>query len=181
MKYLLSIFLLLILSAPGCKKTKTTTEQLPPETQDGKFTFGCKVNGIIFKATGKEGLFANQFVSYSFNSKDSIIYISARNNKSGFNFDLAIKYLGKPGMYLMGEYPYRGVYDDFSSGTSIPSNNNEYTTNEYNRGFINVKFFNGTFNPYSIGSVLSGTFKMDAVNGEGKVIHITEGRFDIGH
>ena len=179
MKYLIPFFLLLILSASSCKKNKTS-EQLPPETRDGKFTFGCKVNGTIFTSRGQEGLFADQFVSYSFNSIDSIIYISAKNSKTGFNFDLTIKYSGKPGQYLMKGYPYRGIFNNFSNGTTIPDNDNEFTTNENFTGVINVTFFNGTFNPYSIGTILSGTFEMEAINNEGKVIHITEGRFDIG-
>ena len=57
---------------------------------------------------------------------------------------------------------------------------NTFTTSNTYVGKINIKYFNGQFNPPMFATVLAGTFEMDAVNGEGKVIHITEGRFDIG-
>ncbi len=43
-----------MLTAASCKKNKTE-EQLPPETHEGKFTFGCKVDGKIYTASGKGG------------------------------------------------------------------------------------------------------------------------------
>src|SRR6185369_9002662 len=42
------------LSLPGfhCKKHKIPHEQLPPETHTGRGTFGCLVNGNVFKPKG---------------------------------------------------------------------------------------------------------------------------------
>ena len=46
----------MLLTVAGCKKNKNE-EQLPPETHVGAFTFGCKVDGKIYTASGKIGGF----------------------------------------------------------------------------------------------------------------------------
>lgn len=176
---ILFIIAIITLSA-SCKKI-STQEQLPPETHVGAFTFGCKVDGKIYTAIGKDGLLTDQHVLYNFSSIDSLIYISARNTTNpNFSFDLTIHYSDTLGTYLMKTYPYEGVFNDDSNGT-IPGTSNTFTTSNTYFGKVNIKYFNGKFNPPMFATVLAGTFEMDAINGEGKVIHITEGRFDIGH
>jgi hypothetical protein len=153
---------------------------LPPETHVGAFTFGCKVDGKIYTASGKGGLLTDQHVLYNLNSIDSIIYISARNTTNpNFSFDLTIHYSDTMGTYLMKTYPCEGIFNDDSNG-SIPGSSNTYSTTDTNIGSITIKYFNGSYNLYNIGTILAGTFEMNAVNSDGKVIHITEGRFDIG-
>ena len=158
-----------------CKKTNTPDpgEQLPPETQTGAFTFGCKVDGKIYTAKGKGGLLSNESVWYGYYSDSSII-ISVSNSISKFNFRAEFKYLGQVGLYELKEYPYEGIFNDNSNGT-IPGTSNTYGTNNLNIGKINLKYFTPT-----IGSALAGTFDIYAKNQNGKIIHITEGRFDIG-
>jgi hypothetical protein len=60
---LFSITTLLVIS---CRKKNNQKEpELPPETQTGAYTFGCKVNGKVFlprDGNGKPGLFA-QYVN----------------------------------------------------------------------------------------------------------------------
>ncbi len=175
--------LLLALSSifASCKKesTKITEEQLPPETQTGAYTFGCKVDGKIYTASGKEGLLATQYVYYNIRSSDSSINVGVSNSKTNFNFHFSIKYLGATGIYLAKTYPYIASFQDNANG-SIPGSSNVYETNDNNIGKVNIKFFNGSLSPVQPGNILAGTFEMDAVNANGKVIHITEGRFDIG-
>ena len=164
----------------GCKKENTNTEeQLPPETQTGAYTFGCKVDGKIYTARVKEGLLADQFVWYNISASDSTIHVEVSSSKAKFKFDFGIKYTGNVGIYLAKTYPYMATFQDESNGT-IPEASNTYETNTNHVGRINIKFFNGSLNPVHPGNKLSGTFEMDAINAQGKVIHITEGRFDIG-
>lgn len=183
MKPLLYLFFLtatiLLVSGSSCKKNPTQNALLPPETHERKFTFGCKVDGKVYAARGREGLLASEHVSYSFSTSDRSINIFAGNTKSKFSIELIIKYLGNPGIYLMKIYPYRGTFYDDSNGT-IPGASNTFTTTENYTGKVTIKYFNGSYAPYNKGTILSGTFEMEAVNGNGKVIHITEGRFDIG-
>jgi len=171
-----------LLTSASCKKT-TTQEQLPPETHEGKFTFGCKVDGKVYTASGKGGILSFDHVFYSLVSTDSSIHIfagSTSSTKNKFSVSFTIKYTGQTGIYIMKTYPYQGIFSDNSNGT-IPGSSNTFTTTDNYMGKINIKYFGGEFiPPYNLGTVLAGTFEMDAVNGEGKVIHITEGRFDIG-
>src|SRR5438093_10794672 len=100
-----SIFYLLLLlvstmsTAPSCKKTNTE-EQLPPETHEGKFTFGCKVDGKVYTARGQGGLLSSEHVYYILGSSDSSINIFAGNTNSKFSLELTIKYTGGIGTYL---------------------------------------------------------------------------------
>ena len=181
MKHLISFLLLLILSASSCKKNKTG-EQLPPETQEGKFTIGFKVDGKIYTAKGKGGLLSSEYIKYGLGSNDRSINIFAANTsdlKLKFHLTLILNYKEQLGVYQMKTYPYEGQFINGANG-NMPTGTNTFTTTNLHTGTVNIKSFNGSFSPYSEGTILSGTFEMDAVNGEGKVIHITDGRFDIG-
>ncbi len=87
MKKNTTIWLLLIALSSifaSCKKETTNIkeEQLPPETQTGAFTFGCKIDGMIYTATGKGGLLADEKVNYSYFSSDSTFDITANGIKA---------------------------------------------------------------------------------------------------
>lgn len=183
MKYNLTIIataLLLstLLSASSCKKDNSPAieQQLPPETHTGAFTFGCKVDGKIYTASSKGGLLSDQHVKYNYVRSDSSINVFVGNTISKFNLDISINYKGVLGMYTTRVYPYIATFYDNSNGT-IPGSSNTYTTDLVNLCRVNIKYFFGSSMPMD---GLSGTFEMDAINANGKVIHITEGRFDIG-
>jgi hypothetical protein len=181
MKYIIIAITTLLLTSASCKKNKTE-EQLPPETHEGKFTFGCKVDGKIYTASGKGGILGFDHVSYNMRPSDSSIFIfagSTSNTKNKFSVSFTIKYTGGTGIYTMKTYPYQGTFIDESNG-NIPGGPNTFTTSENFIGSVNIKYFDGKFNPLYIATVLAGTFEINAVNADGKVIHITEGRFDIG-
>ena len=163
-----------------CKKTNTPDpgEQLPPETHIGAFTFGCKVDGKIYTAKGKGGLLATQSMYFNLRASDTSIAIGVSNSSSNNSFDLNIrlKYLGTPNIYFAKSYPYMATFQDNSNG-SVPGNSNVYETDSINVGRINIKYLKGSSSPME---GIAGTFEMDAKNANGKVIRITEGRFDIG-
>lgn len=166
------------LTGSRCKK-ENTEPQLPPETQIGAFTFGCKVNGKVYTASGKDGLLSNESVYYSLRASDSAVFIKIRNSTQKFFFDITIKYNGTLGVYTLSSWPYNGTFQDNSNGT-IPGANNFFETNNSLTGKVNIKFFNGSVNPIYTGTILSGTFEMNAANSNGHRITITDGRFDIG-
>lgn len=180
MKYLIPFAILLLFTTASCRKNKTN-EKLPPETHEGKFTIGFKVDGKIYTAEGRGGLLSNESVTYGLVANDNSINIFASNSsgsKPKFHLTLIINYKGSPGIYEMKTYPYEGEFLETNNGT-MPVGSNTFTTSDIHVGRVNVKYFNGEL-PAVNGTVLSGTFEMDAINSEGKVIHITEGRFDIG-
>jgi hypothetical protein len=173
---------MLLLTVASCKKNKTE-EQLPPETHEGKFTFGCKVDGKIYTASGKGGgVIGFDHVSYILGSSDSSINIFAgttSDTKNKFSVDFTVKYNIGIGTYIMKTYPYQGTFIDESNG-NLPGLSNTYITTDNYLGKIEIKYFDGAYSPYNKGTILSGTFEMEGINGNGNVIHITEGRFDIG-
>jgi hypothetical protein len=175
--YIKTLTLLLLSSiyiSSSCTKNTpaNTEEQLPPETQTGAYTFGCKVDGKIYTAKGKDGLLATQFVWGGGVYSDSSITIGASNGNQKFSFDLSVKYNGSLGLLYTSTYPYQGSFQDNNNGT-LPGNSNTYKTDSFNTGKVNLKYIIQA-------NIISGTFEMDAKNANGKVIRITEGRFDIG-
>jgi hypothetical protein len=169
-KFLILLLLSIKIIISSCKKNIPIEEQLPPETQTGAFTFGFKLNGKIYTAKGKDGLLASQSV-WGGEYSDSSIVIGASNTKQNFNFYLSVKYNGSLGILYSSTYPYYGKFQDNSNGT-IPGGLNSFATDSLNIGKINLKYLSS--------NIASGTFEMNAKNANGKIIHITEGRFDIG-
>jgi hypothetical protein len=177
-----TLMLTLLITVSSCKKDKEAednTEKLPPETQTGAFTFGYKVDGVIYKASGKGGLLSNQFMYYNYLADSTFNISSGSAVDKKFNIDLTFKCTSLNSPCYMRIYPFKAIFQDNSNGT-IPGNSNVYTTNDTYFGSAIIKYFNGTIYPGNSGNIVSGTFDLNLINANGKVIHITEGRFDIG-
>ena len=113
-------------------------------------------------------------------SGDTAISIGASSSVQKFELYISIKYSGNIGLhYTLANTTYNGIFQDNSDGT-IPGNSNLYSTNSIYKGVVNIKFTNATINPLRGFTILAGTFEMEAVNANGQVIRITDGRFDIG-
>jgi hypothetical protein len=170
----------MLLCLAACNKEKNYS--LPPETQIGAGTFGCKVNGKVWVPNGSNSYSGQNVVSYY-----QYIYPSP----SGFVFNItATKYNQKPiesislgtdsmqiqqGMKL----PLRTGYHN--SGTGIGrlmqigySGTTQYLTNGTATGEVQ-------FTRFDIPNrIASGTFWFDAYDSTSKeTIHVTEGRFDV--
>ncbi len=152
---LLLAFCFLLTTGMQCKKTSDTTKEevLPAETQTGKQTFGCLVNGEVWLP--KTGVFLPRIsTSIQFN----ILNFSAVRTDEGIIF--GIRNMTKTGIYeLVGEnkaeYSISGnIYKSFN-------------------GFINIKKYDSQLN------ILSGTFSFIAKNEKGDLIKIEDGRFDV--
>ncbi len=167
------------LTGSNCKK-ENNEPQLPPETQTGANTLGFKINGKVYTASGKSGLLTNQHVWGGGPNSDTSIIIAASNSNQKYNLYIKIKYTGNVGIHrTIPNTVYYGTFQDNSNGT-IPGNSNFYQTNDMYRGTVNIKFANGSINPLRGSTIVAGTFEMEAVNANGQIIKITDGRFDIG-
>lgn len=157
-----------------------TTDKLTPETHEGKFTFGCKMDNRIFEVKGKPGLLSIENVSYYITVKDTMIYISVRSRRCGkdYNFDFGFKYIKGAGIYSLKNFPYTD-YLKFGSMDSAIGHDYFQTTEEH-PVTMKITWFDGSFNPYFRDAILSGTFDGEMINDSGKVVRVTEGRFDIG-
>jgi hypothetical protein len=176
-----SILTFIILTSSQCKKNKQVDifDQLPAETQIGANTFGCLVNGKVFKPKGSSLagpiLQANYQLIYS-PPTGYILGITGRDRSTeeiksiSIGFDSLIAEQGKKyqlttiikgnagGQY--GLYPSTGSYQIFQS-------------NDTATGELWIKKFD------PVNQIVSGTFWFDAVNGSGQKVEVRDGRFDV--
>jgi hypothetical protein len=178
-----STFLLTVLSASNCKKNNASADELPPETQTGANTFGCLVNGQIFKPGGAQlsggSLQCNyQYLGSGVNGGYYFVLTGRYRNNSNasgssvglFTDSLRIQENVK---YIL-KNPVKGSsYAYYSYYTSaIPFQDYETDGNIYT-GELWIKKLD------TINQIVSGTFWFDAVNASGQKAEIREGRFDV--
>ena len=170
MKNLLLIFIVFFLiQFTGCKKA----DILPPLTTHGANTFGCKVNGKDFTVSGNQRTNLNSNgVTFIPKSVFGMVYIDASGDQILYNIEIKFHFFDTLGTYpIQGTYPFEAYFWDNTNGT-IPTGSNQYKTDSTHDGSIKIVYYDG--------SVISGTFAFDAVNAAGNIVHITDGRFDIG-
>jgi len=175
----LALFILLILTTTTCCK-KDEEEQavnqidlLPPATQTGANTAGCLVNGKAFLPGNfvmplKCDYYQQQYFLLALHRKidDNIFTIRievAEHLEVGHTYKLTLE------DYITGQDGNSGVY---KKNSDPPPGPHHYGTNETYYGELTI-----THHDFD-NMILSGTFWFDAVNSEGEVVHVTEGRFD---
>jgi hypothetical protein len=166
----LFVLLAVLLSIAGCDKPKPSEPQLPPITHEGKNILACKINGKVFIAEGTPTMLNNVGTSFGYYS-DSSISIFGSNDETRNQIYIRFKYLSGKNLFILSDsFPGNKGQVEAAFNTS---SNYIYKTDSYRTGFVDNLFYNG--------SILSGTFAFDAINIVGEIMHITEGRFDIGN
>jgi hypothetical protein len=180
------IFLIVLsLSLSSCDKDndrpKTELEKLPPATQTGANTAGCLVNGIAFLPKGyvlPGNLICNYTDGENFSltiSEEifqgsnqmlrSVIFGSQNQNlhdNVGVTFTL--------GQNNYDGYSKFGIYVINGAFTDEP---NYYSTSSTINGEFKITYHN--YNQ----AIISGTFWYDAINSNGEIVKVREGRFDM--
>jgi hypothetical protein len=152
------LFVILTLSSCG----KEDIQVLPPETQTGANTFGCRLNGQVFVPTCEESYTTTRVAIYTRNSKSLEIY--AQNNVlETLDFtisDLSINRTNKI---------------DFASFASRITNNEFDVYNGRSISSIVLTKFD------TINHVVSGRFEaiLKSNTDSTKIKTITQGRFDM--
>ncbi|MBX7205746.1 MAG: hypothetical protein K1X81_10025 [Bacteroidia bacterium] len=132
---------------------------LPPITQTGANTFGCKVNGQVWLPT-------TVWVDYH----NGGMVISANNGYEPHS-DIIVT-LSEFTAFKQGSYELSANTSYISKG-SYRSGKDMYYTDSIYIGDLTINRLD------SVNSILSGTFSFDAKHiSTGEVIHVTEGRFD---
>jgi len=157
-----------------CKKDAdvNTTPQLPPETQEGKNTFGCLVNGDVWlpqvppNASGVTKLNAD----YS----NGQFFVAAYLKSSLKDESIAINVLSN--MYSEGNYILkdanninknaRGIFINLINGC-------ELETDSVNTGLLIIKRRD------TVARIIAGTFNFSVTKEGCNSINIADGRFDI--
>lgn len=183
----------LVLVLLGCSKDNPE-EGLPKETQTGANTFGCLIDGKLYKPRcEKPSVVFPQWGMIVWGSPSTFNYneIEVRNLKSefGFNLLLHIENLNSIGINsstidesnglsgidgLQNNYLHCVLYD---KKTKVYKKYVSYT----NSGVINISRQGFVSNNTSDGYIISGTFNGNLRNilNSNDEIKITKGRFDI--
>ncbi|MGZ5189390.1 MAG: DUF6252 family protein [Flavisolibacter sp.] len=179
LKQFLLIVTSLLLLTSSCRKNKSKepVDQLPPETQTGANTFGCLVDGQVFKPKGDP--LAGPLIkaqSWFINGKNGFS-ISARRSEGnqskvvGIAGDSIIVRIGIFDLTSLNPGKMRGGYSYMDLNMVRP---NLYETNDINRGELKITKVD------NVNQIFSGTFWFDASDSyTGIVVKVREGRFDL--
>lgn len=170
MKYkIIYTCLLFVILNTHCKKdgNNTDTPGLPPATQIGANTFGCLVNGVVFKPTTRNDLSLDLDLGF----KNGILNIAAYSNSTLMTVDIidSLKFLKAP--FLREFYPKQiaGIVYNDGFCERRPTDSVNYT-----KGFVSVSRLDYT------NRVVSGFFEGILYNRTcGDTIKISNGRFDL--
>ncbi|RYE18438.1 MAG: hypothetical protein EOP51_21960 [Sphingobacteriales bacterium] len=176
---LLACFLLLT----ACSKDDDTNspDTLPPATQEGKNTFGCKVNGRNWVPDSDDWMASVLYSHYI--SQDTTVgpkgqlHVGASNGilHQGVRFTIPVlpPILGN---YTLNQSHYLlGGGGGYSSNIS-PNSSNDYFTDTLHTGTVTLTKFD------TINHIVSGTFYFQAkLQGGTETVNVTDGRFDISY
>ncbi|MBX7206361.1 MAG: hypothetical protein K1X81_13130 [Bacteroidia bacterium] len=130
---------------------------LPPATQVGANTFGCKLNGEVW-------LPITTWVDYE---AGTLLITTEKKMGNTSSVKLYLKNIYKQGVFYIGDSTI-----NFTRSTYVYNSKFYYTDSIYTGQLFITRFD-------TINSILSGTFWFDARDKTtGEVVHITEGRFD---
>lgn len=185
MKQLILIPTLFIFLFACCKKKNNSTQTLPPATQTGKNTFGCEIDGNVITTSGyKSGWLTDEGLRFYFGSESNIIIeIFTLNPRRKIKLEFV--YDGNIGNYpsysKVGSYTYScSVLDSIDKYGTIIGGTNYYITDTNNNGNISITHFTGDISLLGqVGDIISGTFNIKLANNNNKIIHLSNGRFDI--
>ena len=192
MKKLIFLFFLIFLAA--CSNDDSSSiDTLPPETQIGANTFGCLIDGKLYKPRcEKPSVVFPDWAMLLEGSYSSIPYsnqIIIKDLKSDNYFEFII-HLHEVKLFGVGNYQF----GDSNGYSSIDGLNNNYINcilfdkniNEYKQfvSFVNsgsITISNYIVGTENTGTIISGTFsgQLRNINDYNDIIQITNGRFDV--
>lgn len=177
---LLTTFVISCCNKGDDEQPKTELEKLPPATQTGANTAGCLINGVAFLPKGY--LVTGNLVCNYIDGKDFILGISERiiqgssdNIRTIFVVSENQNLHDNVGVtFQLGQDNYNGnsKFGTYIINTVAYPDPNYYSTTTIVTG--ELKITHHDFN----NAILSGTFWFDAINSNGEIIKVREGRFD---
>ena len=156
----------------SCKKDTTYVPQLPPETTTGQNTFGCLVNGQVWRNGGVG--FPNYSLAISELSENWLIIEARRkNDSSSSGFFLNIK----TNVLTTNWYPLdtASCYIYYS----LTVNNNMYVWSKEENTFTSAQGFIELTRFDIPNGIVSGRFEATLTDASCGTVTITQGRFDL--
>lgn len=176
--------LLLIAALFACKKDdddQTPIEQLPAATQVGANTAGCLVNGQVFLPKGSSQFGPILSCFYQQDVDGYHLGLSFSERTSG-NLIKTIQIATNP-MQLNENEVYE-LTSRTDNGSNYNSNFGEYyiLTFDGNMNYLTTETYIGELKITKLDTqqrIISGTFWYDAINPNGDIVEVREGRFDM--
>ena len=175
-----SFALTLILISAGLISCKKDVSELPPATQSGANTFGCKIDGNFWVPAGFGVVPTAPKLEARIAGTD--LFLNARNFSSSpteSEFEIFVRGLTETGT---GNYTLSGggFYPDYNNSFAYYVHRKFTPDNEW----VTTSPYTGTVNITKIDSInhfVSGTFQFQAINlyNAPQPISVTEGRFDV--
>jgi len=158
----------------GCRKDKPQEDILPPATQTGAGTFGCKINGKVYIPKGTSGTGTpNPKIQYDVDlNGNPYLSIETYQYPTNVNSGLIISfgYLTNIGFYS-GLDSFRFAYGSLNTNMNCGISTLD-TTIKVNGG--------GQITKLDISNrIISGLFDFTSLKSGCETVRITEGRFDI--
>lgn len=166
------LLIILFLSFNSCSKEENCDNPincLPPATQTGAGTFGCLINNKPFRPAGSQLGGPTMQIDYTIFEGQYVFNLSADNKKSDEAIAVSIRgqELEENKIYLLSKYERESNFGEYlRSGP-------DHRTDSIHTGEIRLSRFDITT------GIVSGTFWFDAVNENGEIVQIREGRFDM--
>lgn len=186
---LLSFLVFLLLSTACRRENIAVKDALPPITQEGLNTFGCKINGeVLVPKDGKGSLFVGgakglRSALAVVSEEKKYYYIQAVNAEyiGGDYIFLYLPNLKSAGRYVLGNSIGSTLWENNSPNHAIVTSYDEFDNGESylsfeNGGSIVVDRYD------TINFIISGTFQFRAIKESdpfSDTLSVTEGRFDI--
>jgi len=146
-------------------------------TQEGKNTFGCRVNGVNWTPYFQCGFMTGgcRELGFYVNSTDSVHRLPLRfsliterrnadNTFSDFSFDT---------YWLSPINQVENIFDSLSIGYDKNEEHYSQAYQSYTSGAVNITKLD------TINHIMSGTFSFTLYNSNGDSVVITDGRFDL--
>jgi len=173
-------FLLLLLAGVQCKKSYPPPNILPPLTQEGKNTFGCNINGLVWIPYYACGLIE---IPNRCKELSSLVSVVDTSRKLPIDWQLTVIRELKPGggafsaFYLGARIGQTGNLGSFFSVTYRKDSiyyNPQYPINNASNA-INVTRVD------TLNQIISGTFYFTLFNSSDPKdsVVVTDGRFDV--
>jgi hypothetical protein len=166
------LFLLLI-SNTRCKKSAPPPNILPPVTEEGKNTFGCKVNGEVWRPYANCGIFLGRCAELDFEvfHIDTLhklpisFYLKTENNTDSSGFEMVTR-----GTNIMQT---GNIIDSvelvfFKLGSQYYNHPPNHSS-----GIVNVTKLD------TVNNIMAGTFSFILYNSNNDSVVVSDGRFDL--
>ncbi len=171
MKKHTGIFLLCVLAFTVFSCTKNKTKELPPATQTGENTFGCKVNGEIWLPAGGGGLkpaFSEPAYYFSSHGFFGFHVSNYRDFTSTEIFYIEIDSMFQVGIYAFDSIVFNDTYRD--------ENGNYFIPDPSLGSFFEITKIDTDNN------IVSGLFEFHLISVDStESVTVTDGRFDVGN